>query len=106
MDENGVKLGIKNIWQKRPGALRNPQSLLVWDMFRSKKLLTESNTDIAVIPGGISISNSLDGTEDDYLFMEESNSDGENDTDFDDMPEDIMEDEYADLFMLYNNGSS
>ncbi|GFS76797.1 hypothetical protein TNCV_4424041 [Trichonephila clavipes] len=41
-------------------------------------------------------SNSLD----DYLFMEESNSDGENDTDFD---EDITEDEYADLFMLSNN---
>ncbi|GFX70296.1 pogo transposable element with KRAB domain [Trichonephila clavipes] len=36
-----------------------------------------------------SISNSLDETEDDYLFMEQSNSDGENDTDFD---EDITED--------------
>ncbi|GFX66183.1 pogo transposable element with KRAB domain [Trichonephila clavipes] len=59
MDENGVKLWIKNIWQRRPGALRNPQSLLVWDMFRShltdntKKLLTECNTDIVVIPGGL-----------------------------------------------------
>ncbi|GFU77813.1 uncharacterized protein TNCV_1138211 [Trichonephila clavipes] len=59
MDENGVKLWIKNIWQRRPGALRNPQSLLVWDMFRShltdntKKLLTECNTDIGVIPGGL-----------------------------------------------------
>ncbi|GFX10941.1 pogo transposable element with KRAB domain [Trichonephila clavipes] len=55
MDENGVKLWIKNIWQRRPEAVRNPQSLLVWDMFRShlkdntKKLLTECNTDIAVI---------------------------------------------------------
>ncbi|GFX40387.1 pogo transposable element with KRAB domain [Trichonephila clavipes] len=163
MDENGAKLWIKNIWQRRPGALRNPQSLLVWDMFRShltdntKKLLTECKTDIAVIPRGLtslvqpldvcinkpfkqnlkqqwniwmlgeksftnggqmrhasleivckwiikawneikpdliqkslkkcSMSNSLDGTEDD-LFMEESNSDGENDTDFDDVPED------------------
>ncbi|GFU60034.1 hypothetical protein TNCV_3238131 [Trichonephila clavipes] len=48
----------------------------------------------------------LDGAEDDYLFMEESNSDGENDTDFDDVPEDITEDEYADLFMLSNNESS
>ncbi|GFW90844.1 hypothetical protein TNCV_2418381 [Trichonephila clavipes] len=53
-----------------------------------------------------SISNSLDGTEDDYLFMEESNRDGENDTDFDDVPEDIIEDEYADLFVLFNNESS
>ncbi|GFU85542.1 DDE_3 domain-containing protein [Trichonephila clavipes] len=42
------------------------------------------------------------GTEDDYLFMEDSNCDGENDTDFDDVPEDITEDEYADLFMLSN----
>ncbi|GFT11701.1 pogo transposable element with KRAB domain [Trichonephila clavipes] len=182
MDENGVKLWIKNIWQRRPGALRNPQSLLVWDMFRShltnntKKLLTECNTDIAAIPDGLtslvqpldvyinksfkqnlkrqwniwmlegeksftkggqmrhasleieqwiikawneikpdliqksfkkcSISNSLDGTEDDYLFMEESNSDGENDTDFDDVLENLTEDEYADLFMLSNNESS
>ncbi|GFV34782.1 thymidine phosphorylase [Trichonephila clavipes] len=47
-----------------------------------------------------------DGTEDDYLFMEESNIDGENDTYFDDVPEDITEDEYANLFMLSNNGSS
>ncbi|GFX42436.1 DDE-1 domain-containing protein [Trichonephila clavipes] len=50
-----------------------------------------------------SISNSLDGMEDDYLFMEASNRDGENDTEFDDVSEDIMEDEYADLFMLSNN---
>ncbi|GFS57486.1 pogo transposable element with KRAB domain [Trichonephila clavipes] len=183
MDENGVKLWIKNIWQRRLGALRNPQSLLVWDMFRShltdnmKKLLTECNTNITVIPGGLtslvqplvvcinksfkqnlkrqwntwmlegeksftkgsqmrhanleivcewiikawneikpdliqksfkkcSIYNSLDGTEYDDLFMEESNSDGENETDFDDVPEDITEDEYADLFMLSNNESS
>ncbi|GFY27423.1 hypothetical protein TNCV_2070431 [Trichonephila clavipes] len=47
-----------------------------------------------------------DGTEDDYLFMEESNSDGENDTGFDDVPEDTTEDEYAYLFMLSNNRSS
>ncbi|GFS75306.1 pogo transposable element with KRAB domain [Trichonephila clavipes] len=59
MDENGVKLWIKNIWQRHPGVIRNLQSLLVWDMFRSyltdntKKLLTECNTDIAVIPGGL-----------------------------------------------------
>ncbi|GFW65863.1 pogo transposable element with KRAB domain [Trichonephila clavipes] len=59
MDENGVKLRIKNNWQRRPGALQNPQNLLVWDMFSShltdntKKLLTERNTDIAVIHGGL-----------------------------------------------------
>ncbi|GFS56714.1 pogo transposable element with KRAB domain [Trichonephila clavipes] len=166
MDKNGVKLWIKNIWQRHPETLRNPQSILVWDMFRShltdntKKLLTECNTDIAVIPGGLtslvqpldmcinkpfkqnlkrqrniwmlegeksftkggqmrhasleivcewiikawneikpdliqksikkcSVSNSVDQTEDDYLVMDESNSDGENGTDFDDVPEDI-----------------
>ncbi|GIX90759.1 hypothetical protein CDAR_389531 [Caerostris darwini] len=27
MDENGVKLWIRNVWQKRPGALKNPGSL-------------------------------------------------------------------------------
>ncbi|GFW97184.1 hypothetical protein TNCV_631891 [Trichonephila clavipes] len=48
----------------------------------------------------------VEETKDGYLFMEESNSDGENDTDFDDVPEDITEDEYADLFMLSNNESS
>ncbi|GFS53788.1 hypothetical protein TNCV_731621 [Trichonephila clavipes] len=96
----------------------------------TKKLLTECNTDIAVIPGELtslvqpldvrinkpfkqSLKRQwnthelcLDGTKDDCLFMEESNSDGENDTDFDDVPEDITEDEYADLFMLSNNESS
>ncbi|GFX12912.1 hypothetical protein TNCV_3659081 [Trichonephila clavipes] len=49
-----------------------------------------------------SIHNSLDGTEDDYLFIEESNSDGENDTDFDDVPEDITEDEYKPIFSGYS----
>ncbi|GFV34683.1 hypothetical protein TNCV_1449871 [Trichonephila clavipes] len=42
----------------------------------------------------------------DYLFMEESNSDGENDTNFNDVAEDITEDKYADLYMLSNNESS
>ncbi|GFX21239.1 pogo transposable element with KRAB domain [Trichonephila clavipes] len=56
MDENGVKLWIKNIWQRCPVALRNPQSLLIWDMFRSHltdntKKIAKCNTDIAVIPG-------------------------------------------------------
>ncbi|GFX12613.1 hypothetical protein TNCV_3157341 [Trichonephila clavipes] len=49
---------------------------------------------------------SHNGTEDGYLFMEKSKSDGENDTDFDDGPKDITKDEYADLFMLSNNESS
>lgn len=59
MDENGVKLWMENVWQRRPGALRNQHSLLVWDMFRShvtestKNRLAQNNTKIAVIPGGL-----------------------------------------------------
>ncbi|GFW10555.1 pogo transposable element with KRAB domain [Trichonephila clavipes] len=33
MDENGVKLWIKNIWQRCPGPILNPESLLVWDIY-------------------------------------------------------------------------
>ncbi|GFV82257.1 hypothetical protein TNCV_2791551 [Trichonephila clavipes] len=33
--------------------------------------------------------NNLDGTEDDYLFMNHSNSDGKDETEFDEVPEDI-----------------
>ncbi|GFX26327.1 hypothetical protein TNCV_949251 [Trichonephila clavipes] len=43
------------------------------------------------------------GTGDEYLFMEESNSDVENDTDFHDVRDDITGDENADLFMSSNN---
>ena len=59
MDEDGVKLWIDNIWNRRPGSMRNEHNLLVWDMFRShitaksKTRLARSSTDIAVIPGGL-----------------------------------------------------
>uniref|UniRef100_H3A0T2 HTH CENPB-type domain-containing protein n=1 Tax=Latimeria chalumnae TaxID=7897 RepID=H3A0T2_LATCH len=59
MDEDGVKLWIDNVWNTRPGGLRKERSLLVWDMFRShvtddiKKRLRRNNTEIAVIPGGL-----------------------------------------------------
>lgn len=49
----------KNVWENRPEASRKPESLLVWDMFRShrtdgvKRRMNESNTDLAVIPGGL-----------------------------------------------------
>ncbi|GFU36176.1 hypothetical protein TNCV_191841, partial [Trichonephila clavipes] len=36
---------------------------------------------------------SLDGTEDDYSFMDQSHSDDEDETELDDGPEDITEDE-------------
>ena len=34
-DENGVKLWINNVLNRRPGGIRKERSLLVWDMFRS-----------------------------------------------------------------------
>lgn len=59
MDQTGVKLWIENVWNQRSGALRKLRSLLVWDMFRAhlttetKKYLKQSNTETAVIPGGL-----------------------------------------------------
>lgn len=59
MDEAGCLKWIKEVWNQRPGALRRPKALLVWDMFRShlvenvRQALHDSNTDIAVIPGGL-----------------------------------------------------
>ena len=59
MDEEGVKLWIQHVWNMRPGGLTKKRSLLVWDMFRShltektKRRLQASNTDTAVIPGGL-----------------------------------------------------
>ncbi|GFW83074.1 hypothetical protein TNCV_4605011 [Trichonephila clavipes] len=50
---------------------------------QNKLIVTRNSVRLFVLK---CISNCLDGTEDDY---EESNSDGENDTDFDDVPEDI-----------------
>ncbi|GIY45182.1 hypothetical protein CDAR_218031 [Caerostris darwini] len=40
---------------------------------------------------------SIHGTEDDYLFMGQNNSDGEDEIEFDDVPEDITKDEYDKL---------
>lgn len=57
MDENGVNLWIREIWDKRPGGF-NKRSLLVWDSFRGhlvdrvKKNLQDGRTETAVIPGG------------------------------------------------------
>jgi len=59
MDEDGLKLWIQKVWGTRPGALLRKRSLLIWDSFRVhlvesvKKALRETNTDIAVIPGGL-----------------------------------------------------
>ena len=52
------------------------------------------------------ISNNLHGTEDDYLFIDQSDCDDEYETEFNDVPEGITEDEHNELFMLFNNESS
>lgn len=58
MDEQGVKLWLRQIWDRRPGNFNN-RSLLVWDMFRShltdkvKQDLKDTRTQAAVIPGGL-----------------------------------------------------
>ena len=57
MDEAGTKLWVSKVWDKRPG---RQKSLLVWDSFSAHlvnpvkdQLHEDSNTDIAVIPGGL-----------------------------------------------------
>lgn len=59
MDDTGCIKWINNVWARRPGGLRKQRSLLVWDMFKShlsdavKKCAYRNNTDLAVIPGGL-----------------------------------------------------
>ena len=59
MDEEGCKIWIAKVWRSRPGGLKREKSLLVWDMFRSHRVdsviksVRLSNTDVAVIPGGL-----------------------------------------------------
>ena len=59
MDEEGIKLWIQNVWNRRPNAFKNCHSLLVWDMFKPhlstgiKTRLTTNRTELAVIPGGL-----------------------------------------------------
>lgn len=50
---------VKTVWCRRPGALLHPASILVLDSFRGhltpevKKLMRETKTQLAVIPGGM-----------------------------------------------------
>lgn len=60
MDAAGIILWAKKVWGTRPGGLLRKRSLLVWDSFRAhlgdevkRHLKTEHNTDMAVIPGGL-----------------------------------------------------
>jgi hypothetical protein len=66
MDAAMVCDWILTAWGQRPGALLRRPSLLVWDSFRghlghdTKRTLTKMKTDLAVIPGGLSVSQPLD----------------------------------------------
>ncbi len=59
MDEQIMRLWIKKVWTRRPGGLARRKSLLVMDSFEGhktdlvKKRCNEENTDIAIIPGGL-----------------------------------------------------
>ena len=61
MDEAGMHIWLDKCWTKRPGGgMVNARSLLVWDQFRGhlvdsvkRKTKRTHNTDIAVIPGGL-----------------------------------------------------
>jgi hypothetical protein len=54
-----VKDWVRNVWERHPGALRNPPSLLVLDTFRGhlseelKVKLERKNCDLVVILGGM-----------------------------------------------------
>lgn len=49
----------KSVWNKRPGALRNPRNMLVMDAFKGhltdplKNKLRRNNCDLVIIPGGM-----------------------------------------------------
>ena len=58
MDESLILEWINEVWNKRPGALLKPKSLLVWDQFMAhlceevKQKLKMVKSQQAVIPGG------------------------------------------------------
>lgn len=59
MDQTGMDLWFKRIWNKRPGALLKEPAMLVIDSFRGhlttdvKKMAGRSKTHLVVIPGGL-----------------------------------------------------
>ena len=59
MDEAGMKIWVEKIWRGRPGGLARTRSLLVFDSFSGhltddvKRCVKDENTDLAVIPGGL-----------------------------------------------------
>lgn len=59
MEKSLVLDFIRKVWCFRPGGLRKTNSILVWDSFKAhltdkvKKELQDANTNIIVIPGGL-----------------------------------------------------
>ena len=59
MDKAGMKLWVEKVWQSRSGGLLRKKSLLVWDSFQAhlvdsvKRTVRQTNTNIAVITGGL-----------------------------------------------------
>ena len=59
MDEEGIILWLKKVWDTRPGALLKKKSMLLWDQFCShltdtvKAKVKNLNTFQCVIPGGL-----------------------------------------------------
>mgnify|MGYP003623222955 FL=1 len=59
MDESGMKVWIEKVWGRRNGALLKKKAFLVLDQFRAhlkesiKQRFQECNTELAVIPGGL-----------------------------------------------------
>ena len=59
LDENIMKLWIEKVWRSRIGGLGRRRSLLVLDSFEAhkteqvKRSFKNENTDLAVIPGGL-----------------------------------------------------
>ena len=59
MDQAGMKLWVEKVWRSQPGSLLRKKSLLIWDSFQAhrvdsvKRAVRQTNTDIAVISGGL-----------------------------------------------------
>ncbi|GAB1607331.1 uncharacterized protein LOC115219962 [Argonauta hians] len=60
VDAEGIDIWLKEVWNKRPGAVLNKSAMLVWDQFEShltnrvKLVLNDMNSHQAVIPHGLS----------------------------------------------------
>ena len=59
MDQVGMKLWNEKVWRRHEGGLLKKKSILVYDMFKTHLMdsiffkLRDHNTDVAIIPGGL-----------------------------------------------------